>query len=87
LLIGIFILSLLLVQTSVWFQGLVVVGAILIACTLLAWFLPTLRSAPVIGVIYYAGLSHWAMLIGFFQGLSGKYSAVWNRTERKQVKN
>jgi hypothetical protein len=85
LLIGIFVVSLLLGQMSIWFKGVVCLELFLIGLALLAWFLPALRSAPIIGVIYYAGLSHLAMLIGFFQGLSGKYSAVWNRTERKVV--
>jgi hypothetical protein len=52
---------------------------------MLAWFVPMLRDKPIIGVIYYFGLSHWAMLIGLLRGLTGKYSAVWNRTQRKPI--
>jgi cellulose synthase/poly-beta-1,6-N-acetylglucosamine synthase-like glycosyltransferase len=85
ILIAIFLLSIALAFFSTWFQALLGLQILAIGGAILAWFNPKLREWPILGVIYYFGLSHWAMLIGLFQGLSGKYSAVWNRTERKPM--
>lgn len=48
----------------------------------LASIFPSLRDKPIIGIIYFFVLSHAAMLEGICKGLSGNYSAIWNRTER-----
>lgn len=87
LLIGIFILTLLIAPSSLWFQGLLVLELLTVGLAALAWCVPALRDKPVLGVIYYFGLSHWAMLVGLCQGFTGKYSAVWNRTPRKPMGN
>jgi len=85
LLIAIFLISIAIAFYSMWFQALLGLQILAISGAVLAWLNPKLRDWPILGVIYYIGLSHWAMLIGLFQGLSGKYSAVWNRTERKPM--
>ena len=87
LLTCIFLLTVFLALSSVWFQGLLLLELLAIGLVMLAWFVPMLRDKPIIGVIYYFGLSHWAMLIGLLRGLTGKYSAVWNRTQRKPISN
>jgi len=84
-LMSVFILSILLAFSSTWFQVLLGLEILAIGGAILAWLIPKLRDWPILGLIYYFTLSHWAMLIGLFQGLSGKYSAVWNRTERKPI--
>jgi cellulose synthase/poly-beta-1,6-N-acetylglucosamine synthase-like glycosyltransferase len=84
-LMGVFLMNILLAFSSTWFQMLLGLEILAIGGAILAWLIPKLRGWPIIGLIYYFGLSHWAMLIGLFQGLSGKYSAVWNRTERKSI--
>lgn len=83
--LGIIATSALLAPTSIWFSMLLGLEMLAIGLSVLAWYVPKLRDLPVLGILYYFSLSHWAMLIGFFQGLSGKYSAVWNRTERKPI--
>jgi cellulose synthase/poly-beta-1,6-N-acetylglucosamine synthase-like glycosyltransferase len=85
ILMGVFLLSILLAFYSPWFQMLLGFEVLALGGAILAWLIPQLRDWPILGLIYYFGLSHWAMLIGLFQGLSGKYSAVWNRTERKSI--
>lgn len=85
ILIVIFVLTALLAPASIWFQCLLLLEILAIAIAIVAWYVPTLRDKPIIGVIYYFGLSHWAMLIGLLRGLTGKYSAVWNRTQRKPI--
>jgi cellulose synthase/poly-beta-1,6-N-acetylglucosamine synthase-like glycosyltransferase len=85
LLVSIFILTVLIAPKSVYFQVLFVIEFLTLVLAILAWCAPALRDKPIIGVIYYFGLSHWAMLVGLFQGLTGKYSAIWNRTERKPI--
>jgi len=84
-LMGIFLFSILLAFSSTWFATLLGLEILAIGGAVLAWLIPKLRDWPILGLIYYFGLSHWAMLIGLFQGLSGKYSAVWNRTERRSI--
>jgi biofilm PGA synthesis N-glycosyltransferase PgaC len=84
-LMGVFLLSILLAFSSTWFQMLLGLEILALGGAILAWLIPQLRDWPILGLIYYFGLSHWAMLIGLFQGLSGKYSAVWNRTDRKSI--
>jgi len=84
-LIGIFLLSILLAPSSGWFKALLVSELLALGLSCLAWFLPSLRDRPLLGVLYYFGLSHFAMLVGFCQGLTGKYSAIWNRTDRKVI--
>lgn len=84
-LMGIFLFSILLALSNTWFQALLGLEILAIGGAVLAWLIPKLRDWPILGLIYYFGLSHWAMLIGLFQGLSGKYSAVWNRTERRSI--
>jgi len=84
-LIGIILLTVLLAPSSRLFQGFLVFEVLAMGLALLAWCFPGLRDKPIVGVIYYFGLSHWAMLIGLCQGLTGKYSAVWNRTQRKPM--
>jgi hypothetical protein len=84
-LIGVFLLSILLAFSNASFRMLLGLEILAIGGAILAWLIPQLRDWPILGLIYYFGLSHWAMLIGLFQGLSGKYSAVWNRTERKSI--
>jgi cellulose synthase/poly-beta-1,6-N-acetylglucosamine synthase-like glycosyltransferase len=86
ILLVIFLLSIILALSNIWFQALLGLEISAMAVMMLAWFVPSLRDRPLVGVLYYFGLSHLAMFIGFCQGLSGKYSAVWNRTERKPVK-
>jgi cellulose synthase/poly-beta-1,6-N-acetylglucosamine synthase-like glycosyltransferase len=87
LLIGIFVLTVLMAPSSLWFQVLLVLELLALGLAALAWCVPVLRDKPILGVIYYFGLSHWAMLVGLCQGFSGKYSAVWNRTPRKPIGN
>jgi len=87
LLIGIFVLTVLIAPSSVWFQALLLLELLALGLAVLAWFVPALRDKPILGVIYYFGLSHWAMLVGLCQGFTGKYSAVWNRTPRKPMGN
>ncbi len=84
-LMGIFLFSILLAFSNTWFQALLGLEILAIGGAVLAWLIPKLRDWPILGLIYYFGLSHWAMLIGLLQGLSGKYSAVWNRTERRSI--
>lgn len=87
ILLGIFHLSIILALSNVWFQALLCLELTAMVLVILAWFVPSLRNLPIVGVLYYFGLSHLAVLIGFCQGFSGKYSAVWNRTERRSVKS
>ena len=86
-LLGILLLSIMLAPSSIWFQAFLCLELFAIGLAMLAWFVPSLRDLPLVGVLYYFGLSHLAMLIGFCQGFSGRYSAVWNRTERKSMQS
>ena len=85
ILVGIFLSSLILASSSVWFMWLLVIEILAIGIPILSWCFPKLRNQPVLGITYYFGLSHLAMLIGLIQGLSGRYSGVWNRTERRTI--
>jgi biofilm PGA synthesis N-glycosyltransferase PgaC len=84
-LVGILTSSLTLAFSSDWFRVLLGIELLVIGSAILAWFFPKLRDRPVLGVIYYLGLTHWAMLIGLIQGLSCRYSGIWNRTERSTL--
>jgi biofilm PGA synthesis N-glycosyltransferase PgaC len=85
LLLAIFLPSIALAFFSLWFQAVLGLQILAIGAGILTSLNPKLRHRPILGVIYYFWLSNWAMLIGLIQGLSGKYSAVWNRTERKPM--
>ena len=85
LLLAIFLSSIALAFSSLWFQAVLGLQILAIGVGILTSLNPKLRYRPILGVIYYFWLSNWAMLIGLIQGLSGKYSAVWNRTERKPM--
>jgi biofilm PGA synthesis N-glycosyltransferase PgaC len=83
--VGIVMLSFILAYTNAWMQVLLAVELSAIALALLAWFIPRLRELPILGVLYYLGLSYLAMFIGFLHGFTGRYSAIWSRTERKLI--
>jgi biofilm PGA synthesis N-glycosyltransferase PgaC len=82
LLMGIFILTMLIAPKITWFQGLLVLEFLTVGLAVFAWCVPVLRDKPIIGVIYYFGLSHVAMLDGLVTSFSGVSSGIWEPTKR-----